>query len=366
MIVDGCSGAGGWAEGLGALGRDSLGVELDSDAVATSRAAGHRVVQADVTAIDPRELLDGEDCEGLIFGPPCPSFSAGGKRLGRQDMPTIHRLVAELAEGIDNRASTTVLDPRSLLTVEPMRWVHLLGPEWVALEQVPAVLPIWQDMADVLSARGYSCWTGVVYAERYGVPQTRQRAVLLAHKHRTVSEPRATHRRWYPDRHRFASNPPDAHLPRWVSMSEALGWGMTERPSMTVTSGGTYTGGAETFGKGARNGIDRERAAGRWAPWMDTRPATTVQGDPRVAGPGHKDGRPGSGYPRQQDGAVRVTPSEAGVLQTFRADYPWHGKLGKQHMQAGNAVPPRLAEALLRVVVEQVSGGRLNLAALGI
>jgi site-specific DNA-cytosine methylase len=141
---------------------------------------------------------------------------------------------------------------------------------------------------------------------------------------------------------------------------------MTERPGMTVTAGGTYTGGAETFGKGARNGIDRERAAGRWAPWMDTRPATTVQGDPRVSGPGHKDGRPGSGYPRQQDGACPRHALRGRRAADLPPDYPWHGKLGKQHMQAGNAVPPRLAEALLRVVVEQVSGGRLNLAALGI
>jgi DNA (cytosine-5)-methyltransferase 1 len=357
LILDAFHGAGGWAEGLRALGRESVGVEYDPDMVATSRAAGHEVVLADVAAIDPRELVpEGERCEGVIASPPCPSFSAGGKRLGRRDLPAIHRLVAELADGVDNRASTAVLDPRSLLTAEPMRWVQLLDPEWVALEQVPAVLPVWQDVANVLRARGYKAWTGVVYAERYGVPQTRQRAVLLAHKRRSVGEPRATHRRWYPDRHRLAADPPDAHLPRWVSMSEALGWGMT------VTSGGTYTGGAETFGKGARNGIERERAAGRWAPWMDTRPATTIQGDPRVSGPGHKDGRPGSGYPRQQDGAIRVTPAEAGVLQTFRPDYPWHGRLGKQHMQAGNAIPPLLARALLEVVT-RTTIGHLNPAA---
>jgi DNA (cytosine-5)-methyltransferase 1 len=360
VILDGCSGAGGWSEGLGALGRDSLGVELDPDAVATSHAAGHRVVQADVTAIDPHELLDGEDCEGLIFGPPCPSFSAGGKRLGRQDLPTIHRLVAELAEGIDNRARTAVLDPRSLLTVEPMRWVHLLDPEWVALEQVPAVLPVWQDMAAVLSARGYSCWAGVVYAECYGVPQTRQRAVLLAHKHRPVGEPQATHRRWYPDRHRFASDPPDAHLPRWISMGEALNW---EEGGVVNTRGARRTSGGNDFPASRPSWALTEKTRS----WWHRRPATTLQGDPRVSGPGHKDGRPGSGYPRQQDGAIRVTIEEASVLQSFRPDYPWQGTRSKQFLQCGNAVPPRLAEALLRVVTgEQTGRGRLNLAALGI
>lgn len=352
MIVDAFHGAGGWSEGLRALGRESIGVEIDPDMVATSRAAAHRVELANVAAIDPRELVpSGQRCEGVIASPPCPSFSAGGKRLGRQDLPAIHRIVADLARGIDSRDWHVWHDFRSRLTAEPMRWIQLLDPEWVALEQVPAVMPVWQDIAGVLRSRGFQTWTGVVYAERYGVPQTRQRAVLMAHKRRKVEEPVATHRRWYPERSRLAADPPDAHLPRWVSMSQALGWGMTERPSMTVTSGGTYTGGAETFGKGARNGINREREAGRWSPWMDTRPSTTVQGDPRISGPGHKDGRPGSGYPRQQDSAIRVSPAEAGVLQTFPYDYPWKGTQGKQHMQAGNANPPLLAKALLASLI---------------
>ena len=29
----------------------------------------------------------------------------------------------------------------------------------------------------------------------------------------------------------------------WVSMEQALGWGMTERPNMSVTGGGTGAGG---------------------------------------------------------------------------------------------------------------------------
>lgn len=342
MIVDAFHGAGGWAEGLRALGRDALGVELDPDAVATSRAAGHRVVQADVAAIDPRELLGGERCEGVIASSPCPSFSAGGKRLGRRDLPAIHRLIAELADGVDNRASTPMHDERSLLTVEPMRWVRLLDPDWVALEQVPAVLPVWQDMAEVLRAHGYGAWTGVVYAERYGVPQTRQRAVLLAHKYRPVGEPRATHRRWYPDRHRFAADPPDAHLPRWVSMGEALGW---EDGCVINTRGARRTSGGNDFPVSQPSWALTEKTRS----WWRRRPATTVQG-----------------YPRQQDGALRVTIEEASILQSFSADYPWQGTRSKQFLQCGNAVPPLLAEALLRVLVGAQAGGRINLAAFGI
>jgi DNA (cytosine-5)-methyltransferase 1 len=359
LILDAFHGAGGWAEGLRELGRESVGVEVDPDMVATSRAAGHEVVLADVAAIDPRELVpEGERCEGVIASPPCPSFSNGGKQLGRRDLPAIHRLVAELASGVDNRAATPMHDERSRLTCEPMRWVSLLRPDWVALEQVPAVLPVWADVAAVLRAHGYFAWAGLVYAERYGVPQTRQRAVMLASKRGLVGEPAPTHRRYYPPGHKLAAGPPDAHLPRWVSMAQALGWGMTERPGMSVTAGGTYTGGAEVFGNGARRGIRRERDAGRW---VCERPATTVSGDPRISGPGHKDERPGSGYPRQQENAIRVSVEEAATLQTFRRCYPWRGTKTKQFMQVGNAIPPTLARALLSVVLEhQRSPGRLN------
>lgn len=347
MIIDAFSGAGGWECGLAAMrGGDCLGVEYDPDMVATARAAGHRAELADVSAIDPRELLGGKRCEGLIASPPCPSFSAGGKQLGRQDLPVIHQLITELAGGIDRRSEYRMHDERSRLTCEPMRWATLLQPEWIALEQVPAVLPVWQDMARLLESHyGYSTWAGVVYAECYGVPQTRQRAVLLASRAREVAGPVATHRRWYPPAHKYAvSGNGDGHLPRWISMGEALGW---DENTIINTRGDRKTSGGNDFRADRPSWGLTEKVRS----WWTYRPATTLSGDPRISGPGHKDGRPGSGYPRQQDNAIRVTIEEAAVLQTFRPDYPFQGTRSKQFLQAGNSIPVLLAEALLRAVI---------------
>ena len=117
-------------------------------------------------------------------------------------------------------------------------------------------------------------------------------------------------------------------------MAEALGWGMTERPAMTVTGGGAATGGAEPFGTGSRRSMARERAAGRWldrpgpeaavpgdTSWVFDRPSPTVVGSFRpdiVAAPGYR--KPGDGPRQTTPGSVRITLEEAARLQSFPDD----------------------------------------------
>ncbi|MGV7591810.1 DNA cytosine methyltransferase, partial [Mycobacterium kansasii] len=67
------------------------------------------------------------------------------------------------------------------------------------LEQVPAVLPVWEAMAEVLETNGYGTDTGVLHTEEFGVPQTRRRAVLIARlgeSSEDVQLPKGTHRRY--------------------------------------------------------------------------------------------------------------------------------------------------------------------------
>lgn len=353
MIIDLFRGPGGWCTGLRMLGiTDVHGIDNDPHAHATATAAGHKGQLADITTLDPRDYVG--EVRGQISSPPCPGFSAAGKGDGRKDLELLLAAVADLGNGTD---PATVLgmvrawqrDDRSALTLEPLHWALITRPSWIAFEQVPAVLPVWEACATVLRGQGYSTWTGKVYAEQYGVPQTRRRAVMLASLNRVVGRPAATHSLYYgrtPDQ-------VDPGMAKWVSMAEALGWGMTGRPSMTVTGGGTNTGGAEPFGNAARQGMRREMAAGHWA---YRRPATTVLGDPRLGRPGHKHRGPDcckanatTGIRESQFAAdsIRISVQEAALLQTFPADYPWQGNQGQRHMQVGNAVPPLLAAHLI-------------------
>ncbi len=108
----------------------------------------------------------------------------------------------ELAAGHDTRAEhlAACRDPRSLLTVEPLRWAVALRPRWVALEQVPGVLELWSLFAGLLAGHGYDATAGVLSAEQYGVPQTRKRAYLVASLDGPAQLPVPTHRSYNPRR----------------------------------------------------------------------------------------------------------------------------------------------------------------------
>jgi len=220
-ILDLFAGAGGWEEALRMLGLSALGIETDPHACATARTAGYERLQADVAELDPLQF---EPAWGLVGSPPCQAYSAAGKGLGRADKPLVIACAHELAAGNDTRAARLeeCRDPRSLLTVEPLRFALALKPRWVALEQVPAVLELWTLLAELLSTHGYQTTVGVLSAERYGVPQTRKRAFLIASLDGPVSLPAPTHRSYNPRRSEIPED--ELTLQPWVSMAEALGW----------------------------------------------------------------------------------------------------------------------------------------------
>lgn len=404
-MLDLFAGPGGWSYAASVLGVRDIGLEWDPWACRTRAAAGLLTVRTDV-AVYPVWPFVGKTW-GLIASPPCQAWSMAGRRLGLLDQPLVHQAVSDLAEGRDTRAGllTACRDERSLLAAEPMRYLHALHqagqPEWVLMEEVPDVLPLWRQYAAILRAWGFSAWTGILNAADYGVPQTRKRAILIASRVRTAVPPEPTH----------AQTPQPESLfgpgrQRWVSMAQALGWGATDRPVPTVCAGGGPGGGPEPFPSGSRKTLTDARTRGTWKthpaspadPALRTRrdssgsaqtgpvdaPAPTFTAEaPRwvwtlrsnnqanatvrsadepagtlffghraneclwVAEPVPDAGSTADRDPGDAPDPIRITAVEAGILQTFPADHPWAGNKGQVFGQIGNAVPPLLAAHLL-------------------
>lgn len=344
-ILDLFAGAGGWDEGLRMLGLNALGIETDPWACRTAAAAGHPQLQADLAVLDPQEFAP---TWGLIGSPPCQAHSTAGKGLGRADKALVIACAYELAAGHDSRASRLreCLDPRSLLTVEPLRYALALRPRWVALEQVPGVLELWTLFAAILTAQGYETAVGVLRAECFGVPQTRRRAFLIASLDAPVKLPEPTHRSY--QARRKQTPPGERGLLPWVSMAQALdhtpgcveptskGWLLRNRPRRPECLRDRCEPAPSIIARGHQS-------------WVRERPATTVACDSRIFRPGSKRSARRPDAPGRSEDAVRITVSQAAVLQGFRTDYPWQGAQGRRFQQIGNAVPPPLA---LRVLEE--------------
>ena len=378
MIADDLfAGAGGWDVAASQLGIHARGVENMKEARATRDAGGLTTIHDDVWTFAP----DGK-ASGLIASPPCQTFSAAGKGSGRKALDDVLRGIRDgYAADLDHLRflGEEVGDDRTALVLTPLHFALTGGYEWLAWEQVPTVLPVWEACAEALRAQGWSVWTGLLQAEMYGVPQTRKRAFLLASRTHDVGPPPPTHSRYY-------SRTPaklDAGVLPWVSMAQALGWdrctcgehGIQLRNNNTANAavrGEDQPAPTMFFGQRCNYVAWEERPAhliptndrpnacrrspdapaptmafGHERPrWCWTRPSTTIVGSFRpeiIAAPGWRTTVSRQNAPD----SVRVTVHEAGVLQSFPADFPWQGAKGKQFLQCGNAVPPGLASHAL-------------------
>lgn len=357
ILRDDFAGPGGWEEGLRILREERgiqhapcVGIEFEASAVATARAAGQERIYGDVRAIRALLIL-----AGYIASPPCQTFSAAGGGSGRKNLGALRTAAYFVSEGVSPEAAiaavqTDELDERSVLVLHPLTVIRDQRPPWVALEQVPAVLPIWETYAEILTDWGYSVRTGIVNAEEYGVPQTRRRAILTAVLDGEAAWPTKTHSRYHvrtPDRI-------DEGYPRWVSMADALniepGWSMgdvrakngtvrdIERPSPTITS--SLDNGNFQFVQ--RSNYSAGGKPGQTAQERGRTERTLDQPSVCITSKGFSWQDCNEPLARR-----KVSIEEAGVLQSFPADYPWQGGVSERYQQVGNAIPPRLAAAIL-------------------
>ncbi|MDJ0395013.1 DNA cytosine methyltransferase [Rhodococcus sp. G-MC3] len=320
-IVDLFAGPGGLDVAARWMGVPTVGIEWDENACATRRAAGLSTIQGDVRAFGPSDF---SNATMLAAGPPCQTYTVAGKGAGRRSLEKILAWIERLSRGDDITRSISELDDeRTGLVLEPLRWIleaEQLGRpyEAIVLEQVPAVLPIWNAVAGVLADKGYDVQTGILRSEEFGVPQTRRRAVMIASTRAAVVIPTATHRRYFKGRARFEG---DSNLHPWRTMGETL----ARQSAFIVVS--NYGSGGDPKARGRRT---------------SDLPSATVTGKVfrnRLLSAAGRE-------------LARFSQDEAGQLQTFPPDFPWRGKDIAQ--QIGNAIPPRLAVYVIASALDLV------------
>lgn len=324
-MIDLFAGPGGLDVAAAWLGIEATGIEWDSNACTTRKAAELDTVQGDVRDFDAEKFPQHTVLAG---GPPCQTYTVAGSGAGRKALDQVLDFVKRMGEAEDDAARKQIEDDlavlddgdehkRTTLVLQPLKWAlaaHRAGHPYdaIVLEQVPAVLRVWEAMAEVFEHKlGYSVAVGTLHTEEFGVPQTRRRAILIARRNGKATLPSPTHHRYRKGTPRGVGAP---DLKQWVSMGDAL-----DRKSDFVVISNYGTGGDPKL-RGRRHSNE---------------PSATVTG--KISRNVLEVSDPSEG--------TRFRPCEAGRLQTFPHDYPWDG--GDISQQIGNAIPPRLAAHVL-------------------
>lgn len=305
-----CAGAGGLSLGLTRAGFDVLGVENNSDAVATHLEHCGPCELADATTWHPPH-----DADLVCGGIPCQPFSSAGKRLGLEDERG--QLWVHLCRIADEARASALL-------IENVRGLTTTRDE----TGTTALRYLLQQLA----ARGWHTAHQILDAADYGVPQHRDRVFIVGFRNERAL--RAF--RWPEPTHAPRGNL--LGLPPYVSVREALGLqgayrhgrdegarGWQGQRSLDVDDVAPTVGG--------RNNAEKLAAAG-----VLDRAATTVDTSGRREAAGH--------HTSNKSGAVRLSVEHLALLQGFPPHWRFHGNRASQHRQVGNSVPPALGEVV--------------------
>ncbi len=156
------------------------------------------VLQDDIRTVTDASIADAmlskgvEELDCLLGGPPCQGFSQMRRTKARKGSELVRF-------GGYNKLDQ---DPRNDLVLRFLEVAAALKPKVIVIENVPQFLShyhdgnrggIAQQVDGILDQMGYEVACGIVNAADYGVPQLRQRAVIMASRVGRITLPIQTH-----------------------------------------------------------------------------------------------------------------------------------------------------------------------------
>ena len=329
-----------------------IGQDFDESCVKTMQVNGHNVLAGDIREIDPRKLLEltglsvGEPFL-ICGGPPCQPFSTAGKRLG-------------------------INDPRGSLFMDFIRIIDYIRPRFFVMENVKGIMSSPLKLIPTAEKNGnapdqklgavldvilaefdklrYKTVYGILDAVNYGVPQFRERFVLIGSRdNESIFLPIPTHFQTHQDKAYQWKTVRDAiadlefdkgecatlskELLKFLKMiPEGGNWRDLPENIIPIAMGGAYKSG------GGKVGFYRRLSYDQPSPTVVTSP---VQKATMMCHP-------------TQDRPLSI--KEYARIQQFPDNWIFTGTTAAKYRQIGNAVPVGLAEAIGKAVCAVADG----------
>lgn len=351
-VLDLFSGAGGFSSGLDSVKNIKTVEALDIDEYATNTFKCNFpdacVITGDITNSEiKKEVIDNAkrlNVNMIVGGPPCQGFSLKGKNLGLED-------------------------PRNFLFLEYFELVKEIKPEIFVIENVKNILNsengYFKDLIiEKFSSLGYIINYGVLNAKNFGVPESRERAIIIGSLSKSVELPKGndkivTVRDAISDLAYLNSGEGDFEsdykLPSSSSYQKKLrkkklynhmatnhSKVALDKLSLIPPEGDKTSLPKELVGKQKFATTWSRLVWDTYSPTIDTRFDT-----------------PSNGRNSHPILNRAITPREAARIQSFSDDFIFYGPKTSICKQIGNAVPPFLGKAIGESIMKAYSTDRI-------
>lgn len=344
-VIDLFCGAGGLSYGFEQAGfKTVLGVDINPFALETfnKNHNNSKTLCGDLTSDSFKDEiikhLKGLKITGILGGPPCQGFSLKGKKLGLNDN-------------------------RNYLFQEYLKIVKRIDPDFIVMENVKALIStaggyFFNETENQLTKLGFSVQAKILNAKEFGVPQSRERVFIIGTKYKSfdfsmmTSENTITVSDAISDLH-FLESGEGCFKQEYKITPQS-----TFQKDMRKNSDSLFNHQATRHSTTAINKLKMIRPEGNkndlplelhgnqkfsttWSrlKWMQVSPTIDTRFD-----------TPSNGCNSHPELHRAITPREAARLQSFPDNFIFYGKKTEVCKQIGNAVPPKLAYSIAKVL----------------
>jgi DNA (cytosine-5)-methyltransferase 1 len=332
------AGGGGFSVGFERAGFEITNAVEHDPMIARTYAANHKRVGLlvdDIANADNSGLFDRGCADIIIGGPPCQGFSMSGERI-RQGF----------------RESFTE-DPRNYLFKHYFNIVKRVKPRVFIMENVKGIQTmqggrIFEEILSLFRSLSYNVQHTLINAYDYGVPQTRERTIIVGALDMDFDLQKAITR----TKNRILEDNPDFFQRRnvWETISsleniptdeETVPNHIATKHNRVATVRMSQVSNGENFT--ILNEVINSVHSGSYGRLEKDKPAPTITS---------RFDTPSGGKYTHPTLNRTLTPREAARIQSFSDDFIFYGNKTSICKQIGNAVPPNVSYFLAEMAKE--------------